>query len=373
MRGRTFLAPCCTTARPETTAVARTTAPEDADGDGYLAPEDCDDTDASVYPGASEPDWCDGTDQDCDGEPAPAGKCVGLVDLASRLGNSFIGDTTETAAFWIQTDNGAARSRFSQFRWTSPTGELVDNGIEGILQGLPSKPDDDWSAYTVGFWLGDDTAVLGGSIVDAGDFDGDGERDLWLSAIAYYDTLGRAFLVRGPESRWPREGLPVEEGSDAVWAEEFPGFGFGHDVEGGEDLDGDGLADALVWQSGAGYYDVARLYVLPGRAGASGRFAAGDETTIGLSACDGRDSTDDPANWDEWSSEPRILPDLDGDGLPEVSMEAAPYGLAVAAGPEALAGDGATMEEVFTLVHWGPDLQMSLPYGMVSPGDVDGD
>jgi hypothetical protein len=347
------------------------TAPEDTDGDGYVAPEDCDDTDASVYPGA--PDWCDGTDQDCDGEPAPPGACTGLVDLAPRLRNSFIGDTTDTASFWIATDNGAARSRFSQFRWTSPAGELVDNGIEGILEGLPSKPEDDWTAYAVGFWLGDDTAVLGDSLLDAGDFDGDGERDVWLSAVGGYDTLGRAFLVRGPESRWPRSGLPVEEGSDAIWDEESSGYGFAHDVEGGEDLDGDGLADALVWQSGGGDYDLARLYVLPGRAGASGRFAAADETTIGLSAYDGRYSTDDPGSWDEWASDPRILPDLDGDGLPEVSLKAAPYGLALASGPEALAGDGATMEEVFSLVPWGPDLQMTLLTGMVSPGDVDGD
>ena len=37
----------------------------DADGDGYAADEDCDDTDASVSPGAEE--ICDGRDQDCDG------------------------------------------------------------------------------------------------------------------------------------------------------------------------------------------------------------------------------------------------------------------------------------------------------------------
>ena len=40
------------------------TLPEDLDGDGVVAPEDCDDTDASVFPGA--PEVCDGVDQDCD-------------------------------------------------------------------------------------------------------------------------------------------------------------------------------------------------------------------------------------------------------------------------------------------------------------------
>ena len=39
----------------------------DADGDGVLACEDCDDSDPTVFPGA--PEVCDGLDNDCDGSP----------------------------------------------------------------------------------------------------------------------------------------------------------------------------------------------------------------------------------------------------------------------------------------------------------------
>lgn len=38
----------------------------DHDGDSFVQEEDCDDTDAAIFPGASE--VCDGADQDCDGE-----------------------------------------------------------------------------------------------------------------------------------------------------------------------------------------------------------------------------------------------------------------------------------------------------------------
>lgn len=40
--------------------------PTDLDGDGFEAPDDCDDNDASVHPGAAEP--IDGVDNDCDGD-----------------------------------------------------------------------------------------------------------------------------------------------------------------------------------------------------------------------------------------------------------------------------------------------------------------
>jgi uncharacterized repeat protein (TIGR01451 family) len=45
---------------------ARATTTIDFDGDGYLPPDDCDDHNAAVHPGATE--ICDGLDNDCDGQ-----------------------------------------------------------------------------------------------------------------------------------------------------------------------------------------------------------------------------------------------------------------------------------------------------------------
>ncbi len=65
-----FLAACRTPDKPDDTQATQPddTGPEivDADGDGWPAEDDCNDEDASVFPGAEE--TCDGFDNDCDEE-----------------------------------------------------------------------------------------------------------------------------------------------------------------------------------------------------------------------------------------------------------------------------------------------------------------
>ena len=56
-----------------------TEVPEDMDGDGYFTPEDCDDRDPLVYPGA--PETWNAWDDDCDGYVDADGEYAGTIRL----------------------------------------------------------------------------------------------------------------------------------------------------------------------------------------------------------------------------------------------------------------------------------------------------
>jgi len=69
-----------------------TTSTPDADGDGFDADDDCDDTDPSVNPGATEA--CDGVDNNCDGQIDEAGGSTWYAD-ADGDGFGDAGTTSE--------------------------------------------------------------------------------------------------------------------------------------------------------------------------------------------------------------------------------------------------------------------------------------
>ncbi len=89
---------------------------DDLDGDGFVAPADCDDTDPTVHPGALE--TCDGVDQNCDGAvdevgvviDAPPSSDEGTAPtLQARLGGCSPPAVTYrwTATFTAASDPGA--------------------------------------------------------------------------------------------------------------------------------------------------------------------------------------------------------------------------------------------------------------------------
>jgi hypothetical protein len=73
----------------------------DQDGDGFAAPEDCDDTNAEVYPGATE--RCDAVDQDCDGEADE--DLIAWIDLdGDGWGTTPVSACTDTGQPTATTD-----------------------------------------------------------------------------------------------------------------------------------------------------------------------------------------------------------------------------------------------------------------------------
>jgi hypothetical protein len=268
-----------------------TASSPDADGDGYtVAAGDCDDRLPHVYPGA--PDHCDGLDADCDGEPIPAGSC---------------GAGWQPREMWRWSIESTA--------YNDPTvfcGELgdVDGDGRGELVALGAGTE---VGPFFGAWL--DTLPARGpmpalawdreqmGVLPAGDIDGDGYADHWsgtLSSPGLY--RGALYLHRGSPAGFPYTGERDDRHADASWLQTSAALYFG-ELDASGDLNGDGLADAVVY-----FYDDAHttwLGVL-----APGPEAAGEHAFDALP----RVRVDDSF---VLYTTMRTQTDLDGDGIDE--------------------------------------------------------
>ncbi len=217
----------------EATDTAETAAPEDADNDGFtVADGDCDDSRPHVHPGA--PDYCDGLDADCDGEPIPPGSC-------SQPGDPSV--------MWTWSIEPGDYEGIDDLR----AGDLNGDGLPELL--LPYRRSDDDHGLVIdetplrsrpptSDWA-DPDVVLGAAwfwrVIPTPDADGDGLDDLWLDGG---DAL--SFVAGTPEGfnegarstgqiasmRWTEFNYFPE---DSSWA------------DGPLDLDGDDVAELLVF------------------------------------------------------------------------------------------------------------------------------
>ncbi|MES2642395.1 MAG: MopE-related protein [Myxococcota bacterium] len=287
------------------------TGPVDVDGDSVSpAAGDCDDGDARVYPGA--PDACDAIDQDCDGEAQPEGSCGELVPLEDAAIGWWEGEAQLSSLDMYEADTDYTGDgvvdpiAFAYCVWFDGAercnqnvvllpGHIPDVGVRSPVEGAPfwvSEPELD---YTVDFG-------------NAGDFDGDGSTDLFVTSIASTRDRGSLYLMLGPAGRWPASGAYLADAADGWWQQAAFNDGFGADATGGHDVDGDGLADLLVNTLGTEEtgWEQAALSFVPGRAdGLPYGATITDETWFDATGAGSSFAT---------------LPDMDGDGIGEAAV-----------------------------------------------------
>ena len=253
----------------------------DADGDGYDAEDDCDDTDASVYPGATDSS-VDGVDQDCDGLDGPDADGDGYVDVAAG------GDDCDDSDGAVHPDaddlsidgmdqncdglDGPDADGDGHVD-VAAGGDDCDDSRADTYPGAPEpgllSSDKNCDGAVSDRLVDADHVMLGASANDqagytmtnAGDVDGDGLDDILIGAYG----AGEAYLVLGSTlQKTPQLDLGV---ADYVFQSTNSTDLIGYSLSGAGDFDGDGLADLLIsapYSSPNGTYS-GQVYLVLGR------------------------------------------------------------------------------------------------------------
>ena len=270
------------------------TAYADIDGDGYPACEECDDTDATISPSATE--LCDGVDNNCDG----------TVDEA---------DAADATSWYADTDaDGYGDATRSSMACAAPSGHVSDatDCDDGDASAFPGAPE-----YCDGSDNDCDGTVDEADATDAStwyaDADGDGYGDALSTTRACTAPSGYTADFTDCDDTDAGTNPGVEEYCD------------GHDDDCDGDTDEDDAADATTWHldaDGDGFggmlYDVTACSQPTG-------FVAGDSDCMDSSAstypgapeycngsdddCDGDVDEDDAVDAVTWYA------DADGDGF----------------------------------------------------------
>ena len=276
----------------------------DQDGDGFISEEaggdDCDDTNASIHPGA-EDTWGDGVDQDCDGLADASYMTNAAASLWGEAGNDHAGSEVSGAgdvngdgyddilvtAYMESTASkysGAVylvhgpvsgemsladanaklmgtRERAVAGYALAPLGDVDADGFDDILVGARadvSGIEDAPIAYLIHGpvsgeqSLGDYSDVVYGAeascafmgLSSAGDWNEDGHTDLLVGTAcesAVDDLAGAVYVLQGPLS-----GSTSTADQTSKVTGENEGDYAGYDVSGNSDVDGDGFNDILI-------------------------------------------------------------------------------------------------------------------------------
>lgn len=265
---------------------------------------DCDDGNATVYPGAEE--ICnDGVVQDCDATEAEArAQCALAGDVtlgdegltlvgdeagdragAALAGGSFLGAPTLAVGAPGRTSNGRGSGSVWLTTQTTGTVELAAGAtrVDGLATGVS----------------------FGAALANPGDLDGDGVDELLVGSPdddVAGNQAGAAWLLRGPVAAGPASKV----GWQLVGA--AGGDRAGCAVAGLGDVTGDGVADWAVgaWSADANGPEAGAVYLYTRPIASGGSLTAADLVLTGATSYQ-------YAGWSVASAG-----DVDGDGLGEL-------------------------------------------------------
>ncbi len=296
-----------------------TEAPEDlsdADGDGWLAGEDCDDSDPDVNPGVTE--LCNGIDDDCDGDTDEADAFDASLWYPDMDGDGYGAETgseyaCEASDGWVASNDDCDDEDADTYPGAPEVcRDDVMNDCDGItppclLSGEIDSGDAD--AIMLGPVDGD---RAGSAVAGVGDVNADGYADLLIGAPNHDGDeadAGAAFLLLGPVSGQVDLGRAAAE----IVGKEVEGEA-GHSVAAAGDVNADGYADLLI---GAPYVDTGAsdagaAYLVLGPVDGELDVRSGDAIMNGLSSID----------WAGWAV--AGAGDTNGDGYDDL-LVGAPY------------------------------------------------
>jgi hypothetical protein len=262
---------------------------DDCDGDGYDRWEDCNDDIPESYPGAEEV-WYDGIDGNCDMEDDYD------QDGDGQQSDDYGGDDCDDTR--------------ADVYYGAP--EHLDGDADSDCNGVVDQMDqaDAFTEY-IGDNYNDYDYYVGYRADWMGDMDGDGLRDIMACGpfwgYSNYDkesyVKGRCYVLPSVQPGSDTAFLANEIGAVDGSADSYLGFG----AAAPGDLDGDGIDDIAAG---------APLYEVGGSAGATLVFSGADILAYGELAP--ADAIATLYGADYYGFDVAGLPDLDGDGVPEV-------------------------------------------------------
>ena len=221
----------------------------DADGDGFTADLDCDDTDGEVNPSAVE--TCDAVDNDCDGLIDEELLVERFVDLdEDGYGASQLDLACPDALGYADQDGDCDDTEaLAHPGLEEVCGDNVDNDCDGGSNDCAPSGEIDTQSAVYGLLGGQEEDLLGLDVFGTEDLDGDGLGDVLVGSLKGGRDVpesGAAYLLRSQPSGVSEVTSIVDAEITSRLERDF----LGYCVRGGVDLNDDAQLDWLACAPG---------------------------------------------------------------------------------------------------------------------------